>query len=80
MGTSNQSFNQVKSILGKLDRSIDEARAKRLHGDRPPMREAGEMSEPVIGRSEEPKAAENESKYGRAKPLRPSDGSGWFGG
>lgn len=34
MGTD-RAFNQVKSILGKLDRSIDEARAKRL-GDPDP--------------------------------------------
>lgn len=31
MGPSEKSFNQVKSILGKLDRSIDEARNRRTH-------------------------------------------------
>jgi hypothetical protein len=31
MGPSEKSFNQVKNILGKLDRSIDEARNRRTH-------------------------------------------------
>lgn len=30
MGTDGQAFNRVKNLLGKLDRSIDEARDKRL--------------------------------------------------
>ena len=30
MSTSRSTFDQVKSILGKLDRSIDAARARRL--------------------------------------------------
>lgn len=30
MSTSERAFNQVKAILGKLDRSIDLARQKRL--------------------------------------------------
>lgn len=30
MGTSDRTFEQVKSILGKLDRNIDQARARRL--------------------------------------------------
>lgn len=33
MSTSKHTFDQVKSILGKLDRSIDDARAKRLDTD-----------------------------------------------
>jgi len=36
MGPSEKSFNQVRSILGKLDRSIDEARQKRTQVAPPP--------------------------------------------
>jgi hypothetical protein len=36
MGPSEKSFNQVRSILGKLDRSIDEARARRTQPPAPP--------------------------------------------
>lgn len=36
MGPSEKSFNQVRSILGKLDRSIDEARQKRTQVVAPP--------------------------------------------
>ncbi len=36
MGPSEKSFNQVRSILGKLDRSIDEARQKRTQVAVPP--------------------------------------------
>ena len=31
MGPSEKSFNKVKSILGKLDRNIDQLRAQRLN-------------------------------------------------
>jgi hypothetical protein len=56
MGTSERAFNQVKEILGKLDRSIDQARERRLHGDRPQPSEAGEV----------------DPARRRARPLRPS--------
>lgn len=36
MSTSERTFEQVKNILGKLDRNIDAARARRLHDDTPP--------------------------------------------
>lgn len=58
MGTSERAFKQVKEILGKLDRSIDQARERRLHGDRP---------KPMGG-----DAAENDPTRRRARPLRPS--------
>ncbi|MBC7836041.1 MAG: hypothetical protein H7Y88_13225 [Phycisphaerales bacterium] len=32
MSTSKQTFDQVKNILGKLDRNIEDARARRLRG------------------------------------------------
>ncbi len=54
MSTSERAFNQVKAILGKLDRSIDQARQKRLQTIPPlPTRQAGQAS-PI----------------GRAQPLR----------
>ena len=76
-------FNEVRAILGKLDRSIDEARSKRLEPDQPVRREP--VSEPVqgngsvsdldreIGGNNTP-AAKTElqrkgASFGRAKPL-----------
>ena len=57
MGTSERAFNQVKEILGKLDRSIDQARQKRLHGDEPRLPERQDPTDP---------------SRRRARPLRPS--------
>lgn len=50
MGTSERSFEQVKSILGKLDRNIDAARARRLDvpAHTPPMRQAVPASSNMI--------------------------------
>ena len=59
MGTSERAFNQVKEILGKLDRSIDQARQKRLHGDEPPE------PEQQTDQSSDPTRR-------RARPLRPT--------
>lgn len=42
MSTSDRTFEQVKNILGKLDRNIDAARARRLH-DNGPSAGAGRM-------------------------------------
>ncbi len=49
MGTD-RAFNQVKSILGKLDRSIDEARAKRL-GDPDPAGTSAQRITPADAQS-----------------------------
>lgn len=59
MSTSERAFNQVKAILGKLDRSIDQARQKRLQTIPPiPSRQPGQTASPI----------------GRAQPLRsPAD-------
>lgn len=40
MNSKDKAFSQVKAILGKIDRSIDEARAKRLGYDTPGPEEA----------------------------------------
>ncbi len=62
MATDTRSFHHVKALLGRLDRSIDEARSKRLRTDSPvspsgtPKPEAspaapGPLDTLVIGRS-----------------------------
>ena len=56
MGTSERAFKQVKEILGKLDHSIDQARERRLHGDRPQPAESADL----------------DPTRRRARPLRPS--------
>lgn len=76
-------FNEVRAILGKLDRSIDEARSKRLEPDQPVRRDPAPTepaSEPgatdldrEIGGSSTP-ASKTElqrkgASFGRAKPL-----------
>ena len=33
MPGSDTAFNRIKSLLGKMDRSIDDARQQRLHAD-----------------------------------------------
>jgi hypothetical protein len=80
MSTSQRTLEQVKSILGKLDRRIDAVRAQRLGGPLPPQgpgpglgAASGGAAGPAIGTSElrgkEPPA----SGYGRAQPLRLAD-------
>ncbi|TVS07961.1 MAG: hypothetical protein EA423_02750 [Phycisphaerales bacterium] len=65
MSEKNRAFDQVKAILEKLDRSIDEARQKRLHGDEP---EADE-SQPRRESENSPRAQQNEP----AQPERPAE-------
>lgn len=69
MTTSERSFNQVRSILHKLDRSIDEARERRTqqrNGTHPaPAREATPPAPAPSGGS----------PYGRATPI-PASRSG----
>ncbi|MEM8834891.1 MAG: hypothetical protein AAGD00_03630 [Planctomycetota bacterium] len=81
--TSPETFNQVKSILKKLDRSIDNARTRRLGGDEPtdPKPEAhigangdqgrpAQQPSPNAPRSTRGKRTRPGSIYGRAKPMR----------
>ncbi|MCC6660659.1 MAG: hypothetical protein IT437_07205 [Phycisphaerales bacterium] len=56
MSTSERSFNQVKAILRKLDRSISEARERRT------------QAPPAAPTPARPPGA---SGYGRATPLPP---------
>ncbi len=65
MSTSKHTFDQVKSILGKLDRFIDDARAKRLDGDRP-----GTSAPPASAPAAGPGPAQQAAPFPAAKPLR----------
>lgn len=60
MSTSERSFNQVKAILRKLDRSITEARERRTQA--PPPAPAA------------PVRPQGASGYGRATPIPPGRG------
>lgn len=82
MGPTEKSFNQVKAILGKLDRSIDEVRARRTSPapigqgaispvaghDAAPAHPALTPSQPAAARPGDA-AARPGSPYGRATPL-----------
>jgi len=68
MGPSEKSFNQVKNILGKLDRSIDQIRNKRTTPP-PAMHSSAEATRP----SPATQANTNRppSAFGRATPIPP---------
>ncbi len=79
MAEQGRAFNEVKELLGKLDRSIDAARNRRLHGERPdpapaphsrPDPEPPQRPQHSVVNPPRPGA----SKYGKAKPLRPQNG------
>ena len=77
MGPSDRSFNLVKSILGKLDRSIDQVREQRIgNGPVPqtiaqPAGLAGANAlDQQIGRAE-PVSNRPASPFGRATPMPP---------
>lgn len=75
MASTGKSFDQIKAILGKLDRQVDEARTKRL-GITPapagiPASAPAHHTPPA--KAPEPEPSERRSKYGRAKPLRRSE-------
>jgi hypothetical protein len=74
MGPSEKAFNQVKSILGKLDRNIEQLREQR----KTPAPAAAAV-QPPPGRTEAPKPVmptpayrPSNSAYGRATPIMPS--------
>lgn len=89
MSTSQRTFDQVKSILGKLDRDIDAARERRLqqrHMPVPPVGQPAAYVPPVVspimpaGRTTPatpnaplPANDPGRSGYGRARPLRNDD-------
>lgn len=70
MGPSEKSFNQVKNILGKLDRSIDQIRNKRT-APSPPMHPSAEATRPAqLPQAQQPRAT---SAFGRATPIPPTN-------
>lgn len=78
---SERAFNQVKAILGKLDRSIDQARARRLGEPDPaePRLAVGESPAPASEAAARPaplgpgtligKSEREPSPFGRARPI-----------
>lgn len=84
MHPSENAFDRVKSLLGKMDRSIDDARRRRL--DEHPESDSDDTQahteqEDLAGsaeRRDDPPAAPPRptSKYGRARPLREVNGPG----
>lgn len=74
MGTSEKAFNQVKSILGKLDRNIDQLREQRLNPVRPApsIAAANRVIQQPIAPTPAPRPAA--SQYGRATPIPPTSG------
>lgn len=70
MGPSEKTFNQVKSILGKLDRSIDQLRAQRTTPPQPaPSAPAPEQTR-TIPAQPLPQNTRPPSIFGRATPIR----------
>lgn len=85
MTTSEHTINQVRNILGRLDRSIDEARDRRLNGGDEPDTPRDDIAPPAPLREPEPRRSSEAppppvgprrassrapSPFGRAKPLR----------
>jgi hypothetical protein len=73
MSPSDKGFNQVKSILGKLDRSIDQLRQQRTA----PVPAAAGVPAPVHQVVQPrpvtpPPPAAAPSRFGRATPIRPA--------
>ena len=52
MSTPAKSFEDLRSILGKLDRKIDSARSRRLGLDSEPVNGVEDDGGPLIGRAE----------------------------
>ena len=80
MGPSEKSFNQVKAILGKLDRNIDQLRERRSTGREADSTKAAPVEAlrngtssptPLPAPAPSPFAARS-SQYGRATPIPPT--------
>ncbi|MDF1808968.1 MAG: hypothetical protein P1U42_04660 [Phycisphaerales bacterium] len=85
MEEQSNAFNEVRAILGKLDRSIDEARSKRLEPEQPvrpamntqtPSSSSASLDHEVGSQTVERAKTELQKKsatFGRAKPLNRTD-------
>jgi len=74
MGPSEKSFNQVKSILGMLDRSIDRLREQRTT-PAPALSSVPAAPIPAVPKAAIapiPAAPARESRFGRATPIPPA--------
>lgn len=73
MGPSDRAFNQVKAILGKLDRNIDQLREQRTTpAVATPAGSNTTVIPPAPARNPEPTPPRaSNSPYGRATPLPP---------
>ncbi len=72
MSTSDRTLNQVRAILNKLDRSIDEAREKRTHtpSSAPAVAAVQPPAPSAPAAAAQPAAAPTPgSQYGRAQPM-----------
>jgi hypothetical protein len=81
--TSERTISQVRAILNKLDRSIDEARERRRQGPAttlnhapaqasyPPPPQTLAPTLPAPAAAPAAQAAPSTSGFGRAQPLRP---------
>ena len=69
MGPSEKTFNQVKNILGKLDRSIDQLRQKRT-APPPPLHPSADSIR-TIPISQPAQISRPASQFGRATPIPP---------
>ena len=73
MGPFEKSFNQVKAILGKLDRNIDQLREQRRNPAPAPILQPAPRPVPqVIPATMNPARPGTSSQYGRATPIPPS--------
>ena len=71
MGPSEKSFNQVKAILGKLDRNIDQLRAARVTPV--PAIGPGVGFLPAAVTQPQPAIRPGGAAFGKATPLPPRD-------
>jgi hypothetical protein len=84
MGPSEKAFQQVRNILGKLDRNIDQLRTTRTAPEEPapshaqaattkvPDRIGAERTVPGVNAGANPTPPRASSAYGRATPIPPS--------
>lgn len=79
MRPSEKSFDQVKNILGKLERNIDELRSRRQSPDLTPAPAPAPVNQPIPSSparpgqpAAQPAAQRANSAFGRATPMRPT--------
>ena len=73
MGPSEKAFHQVKSILGKLDRNIDQLREQRTMPAAPAVVPHARVEAPKPAPAPAPAPYRSVSGYGRATPIAPTN-------